>query len=278
LPVLEDLDKSRAESLLRENAEVNHAFDKYPRGPQSMDPKSFGDKPLPKDEYGSVEVDVVEGEDPSAAAAEQALDSAWAALQAKMEKVIAEVENDPQQAYQDAEELPLTSPFGGNNYSPRASVLGHVAKDAIKKDPAIAKAAMGEMRKLIADMDMATQARLLFVVPNFYVEVGDLEEARNSIKELMKLADRLYARDTDASDPNLVFKGIWPSTALWRRCVEFAAKVSPAFAEEMLAQVPDAEIASFERVTYGGALAGAPPFQASIVEWHKGGRHNAVMY
>ena len=115
-------------------------------------------------------------------------------------------------------------------------------------------------------------------MPNFYVEVGDLEEARNSIKDLMKLADKLYARDTDSSDPNLLFKGFWPSTALWRRCVQFAAKVSPEFAEEMLAQVPDPEIAGFERVTYGAALAGAPPFSASIIEWHKGGRHSGVMF
>lgn len=273
LPVLEDLDKPKAEGLLRDNAQVGKAFDKFPRGPQSMDPKSFGDTPLPKGDYAfGADVDVVDDKDPNEAAFQ-----AWAPIEMKEQKIYAEAEKDPQQAYQDAQELPVKGPMG-ETFPPRAEALASIAKSAIKKDPALAKTAMNDMRKLTGDLDIAIQARMLTVVPNFYVEVGDMEEARNSIRDLMKLAEKLYARDTDSSDPNLLFKGFWPATGLWRRCVEYGAKVSPEFAEEMLAQIPDAEIQSFERVSYAASLAGAERFNAAIIAWHKGGRREGMMY
>jgi hypothetical protein len=277
LPVLEDLDKAKAEGLLRDNAEVSRALDKYPRGPQTMDPKSYGDTPLPKGEYGTADVDVVQSKDPAGAATEQAQDQEMARIEAQLEKVMGEAEKDPAQAYQDTQELPIKGPYG-DTFPPRGQALASVARDGVKKDPDIAKKAMSDLRKMAADWDIALQARMLTVVPNFYVEVGDMEEARSSIKELMKLADKLYARDVDSSDPNLLFKGVWPSTALWRRCVQFAAKISPEFAEEIVAQVPDVEIQTFERVNYGATLAGAEPFRASMIEWHKGGRRSGLMF
>ncbi len=278
LPVLEDLDKAKAESLLRDNAEVSHALDQFPRGPQSMDPKSYGDTPLPKDEYGTADVDMIVSKDPAGAATEQAEDQEMARIEGQFEKIAREAEKDPEQAYQDALEVPLKTPYGGDSFAPRVQALQWVARDGVKKNPEIAKKAMNDLRKLATDEDIAVQARVLPVVPNFYIEVGDMEEARSSIKDLMKLADKLYARDVDSSDPNLVFKGVWPSTALWRRCVQFAAKISPESAEEIVAQVPDAEIQTFERVNYGATLAGAEPFRASMIEWHKGGRHAGVMF
>lgn len=277
LPVLQDLDKTKAESLLRDNAEVSHALDKFPRGPQTMDPKSFGDTPLPKGEYGTAETDVVQAKDPAGAAAEQAQDQEMARIQAQLEKVMSEAEKDPAQAYQDAQDLPVKGPYG-DTFPPRGEGLVSVARDGIKKAPDIAKKAMNDMRKMAGDWDIAVQARMLTIVPNFYIEVGDMEEARGSVKDLMKLADKLYARDVDSSDPNLLFKGLWPSTALWRRCVQFAAKISPQFAEEIVAQVPDVDIQTFQRVNYGATLAGAEPFRASMIEWHKGGRHAGVMF
>jgi len=275
-PVLEDLDKSKAESLLRDNAGVRNAFDKFPRGPQSMDPKSYGDQPLPKGEYGTAEVDVIESQDPAGDASEQALDQHMGKIEATLYKVAQEADKDPRQAYQDAQELPLHDDYAKSSW--RAVAMQSIANLAVKKDPDIARKAMGDLQKLAAELDIATQARMLTAVPNFYIEVGDLEEARASVKDLMKLAEKLYARDVDSSDPNLLFKGVWPSTALWRRCVQFGAKISPEFAEEVIAQVPDAEIQTFERVNYGATLAGSEPFRASMVEWHKGGRHTGAMF
>ena len=123
LAVLEDLDKSRAESLLRENAQVGKALGDYPRGMQSMYPDAYGDKPLPEGQYPDRgEVDVIASKDPSGAAAEQAMDQAAAQIELKMRKVMTEVDKDPQQAYEDAQQIPLDHPMGPG-YSPRAEAL-----------------------------------------------------------------------------------------------------------------------------------------------------------
>jgi hypothetical protein len=280
LPVLEDLDKSKAEGLLRDNAQVGKSLGTYPKGPRSLDPGAFGDKPVKEDQVQTeTAVETLDSEDPASAASEQAQDQVQMQVILKMEKLGQEADKDPKQAYDDAQELPVRYPGSKTDtMSPRAEGLRDVAYFSIKKDPAIARSAMNDLRKLVADLDIATQGRMLTVVPYFYIEIGDLDEARNSIRDLLKLAGKLYARDVDSSDPNLLFKGIWPSTALWRRCVEYGAKVSPEFAEEVIASVPDADIGGFERVIYGATLAGAPRFSAAIVEWHKGGRHAGIMF
>jgi len=93
----------------------------------------------------------------------------------------------------------------------------------------------------------------------------------------MKLAEKVYAIDTDSDDPNLAFEGAWPSANTWRSCVEEAAKVSPAFAEELLTQIPDPEIASLQRVMYANFLLGAGKTEIAVFEWHKGGKQSGVM-
>ena len=80
-------------------------------------------------------------------------------------------------------------------------------------------------------------------------------------------------------DPNLLFKGFWPATALWRRCVQYAAKVSPEFAEEILGQISDADIAGFERVIYGATLAGGPALRRGdhgVAPGRKPPRHHVL--
>ena len=44
----------------------------------------------------------------------------------------------------------------------------------------------------------------------------------------------LYAKDRENGDPNQVFKGAWPSTNQWRRCVQITARFSPSAAETFI--------------------------------------------
>lgn len=74
---------------------------------------------------------------------------------------------------------------------------------------------------------------------------------------MVKAADKLYAHDTDAEDPNKAFKGTWPSADLWRKCVQVAAKISPTLAEEIIAGISDPAIAASEKVAYASSLLGA---------------------
>jgi len=94
-------------------------------------------------------------------------------------------------------------------------------------------------------------------MPKIYLDLGDEEAAKRAIKVLVKAAEKLYARDTDSDDPNKAFKGTWPSADLWTKCVQAAAKISPALAEEIIAEISDPDIAAAQRVAFATSLLGA---------------------
>lgn len=135
---------------------------------------------------------------------------------------------------------------------------------------------MNQARKLVEDTDPWGQALILEDVPDFYLKLGDEDGLRGVIKDLMKLGEKLYAVDSDASDPNLAFKGAWPSAELWRNCIQQATKVSAAFVEEILGEIPDSEITTFERVNYANALLGGGKSSIAVVAWHKDGKQFGV--
>ena len=93
-------------------------------------------------------------------------------------------------------------------------------------------------------------------LPELYLKVGDVQAAKKAVDILVKAADKLYQHDTDADDPNKAFKGAWPSTDLWRKAIQQAAKISPSLPEELIAGLHDAEIAEFETVAFAGVLVG----------------------
>src|SRR6266700_1404280 len=71
-----------------------------------------------------------------------------------------------------------------------------------------------------------------------------------------KAAEKLYPTAPDADDPNRAFKGTWPSADLWRQCIQIAGKVSPSLAEEIIAEIPDPEIAAAQKIAFANSLLG----------------------
>ena len=53
------------------------------------------------------------------------------------------------------------------------------------------------------------------------------------------------------------FKRTWPSADLWRQCVQIAAKISPALAEEIISEITDPKIAASQKVSFASSLLGA---------------------
>ena len=90
--------------------------------------------------------------------------------------------------------------------------------------------------------------------------------------------EKLYARDADIADPNEVIKAKWPSANAWWRLVGLAARISPAFASQVLAEIPDPEIATLAKVEFGKTLLGSAsdvlPLRAQ--ERHRDGVYRVV--
>jgi hypothetical protein len=276
MPILKELDPSKAERLLGESGKARLALDRYPGGMQSLDPNYYGDKP-PDEKTMPVVSDVRPAldDDPMKNSEYESKLEIDAQIEAQMQKVMEEVKKDPEKAYQDAMNLPLRRAFAKSG-SPRASGLRQAAFGLMKDNPTLARTAMNEVRRLAQDVDPAWQALTLADVPDFYLKLGDEDGARSAIKDQVKLAEKLYAMDSDAGDPNLAFKGAWPSSNAWRNCIQQATKVSPAFVEEILSQIPEPDITGLQRVMYANALLGTGKSIIAVVEWHKDGRRSGI--
>jgi hypothetical protein len=237
LPVLEELDKDKAESLLRDDAEVQAQLKKYPKGMESLTSQG-----------NMYSVGITD--DNSAKAAEGMAMQQVMQIRQRMMEIAKESEKDPAQALADTLGLPVQGP---SQDSPRAEMLVEIAKGAAKKKPPVAKSALDEVLKIEDQLTPQQMARLANL-PQIYLDLGDEDGARKALKPLLKAAEKIYAHDTDADDPNKAFKGTWPSADLWRKCVQTAAKISPALAEEIIGEIPDPEIAASARVDFAGSL------------------------
>ena len=245
LPVLEELDKDKADSLLRENAEIKAKLAKYPKGMESLTSQgniySYG---------------ITDDDSPQAAQGitqQQARQQAEQEITRRMTDIDKESQKDPQQGINDALMLPLQDAWQNN--SPRAQALLMVARNSQKKKPTLAKSALDEISKF-EDQLTPAQLRGIADVSKIYLDLGDEDGAKKSLKAMVKAAEKLYAHDTDADDPNRAFKGTWPSADLWRQCIQIAGKVSPSLAEEIIAEIPDPEIAAAQKIAFANSLLG----------------------
>jgi hypothetical protein len=241
VPVLEQLDKDRADSLRRDHAELQAQLQEYPQGMQSLnsDQTFFS--------YGMT--------DSASPPARSALEQANAQLRQRMFDIIRDGEKDPALALSEALGLPVES--AGLGPSPRAQTLMQIASETGNKKAALTKSALEEMVK-IEDQLTPEQMRDVAKFPELYLVLGDEEGAKKALKALRKAAEKVYAQDTDAEDPNKAFKGVWPSVDMWRQCVEVAGRISPELAEEIISDIPDPEVVALEKVAFASALLHAP--------------------
>src|SRR5579872_505417 len=276
MPVLEEVDKSHAEALLRENTEVQSALKQYPEGLQSLDPVNYRDTPPRKGEtHGFMSMGTSSANDPN-----QAENDAKQKLQAQIQRQINvvndEVATNPKQALSDAMNLPISGAFGPDD-CPRARGLINVARRSAKSDPDVTKAALDQLRKLMDSLSLWTQAEDLSSLPDLYLRMGDEENARKMLDALTAIANKLYSRDINSDDPNQAFKAFWPSTNLWRSCVRSANKLSPSPAEQIVGDIPDPEIKTFVRLVLAISLLDSePPLFSNIGLFNKG-RHVVEM-
>lgn len=272
IPILEDLDKPRAEDLKKENASLRAMTNQYPQGLQSFaanGKQEGGDLSIYSSEYSA-------DNDPARTGESDARQRLEAEILRRTDRIAAELKKDPKQALTDAEALPL-APVRDIGLSPRVNELMKVARAARQKHPDIAKSALDASRKNLEDMQPLQRGHFLIEISDLYVLMDRPDDARKSLQESMKTAEKLYAQDADANDPNLAFKGVWPSTGLWWECVQSAATISPDLPEQLIGEIPDAEIATYERVAWANSLLGRRE-SPELAQQHKNGGLSIVSF
>lgn len=253
LPVLEQLDKARADTLLRDNAELQAQLREYPQGMQSLDSdQTFFS-------YGS---------DSASAPTGSAAKGMNAQLRQRVFDIIRDADKEPALALSEALELPVES--AGFGPSPRAQALIAIASQTGKRKPGLTKSGLDALVK-IEDQLTPEQMREVAKFPELYLVLGDEQGAKKALKVVLKAADKIYAQDRDPGDPNLAFKGVWPSVDMWRQCVQVAGMISPDLAEETISQIPDPDIVALEKVAFASTLLHAPSVPNLVNDCRKKG-------
>jgi hypothetical protein len=279
LPVLEELDPSRADSLLKEHQQAAAALKQYPSGMASLDP-TLRDTPLSEDEERHrdfMSIGMRNNPTPADAAADQAIDRWYEQVQAQTTAALELMRTDPKQALSIAMTIPLWGPQGPRSYSPRAQTLGMIAVGASKKDPDVAGKALEAIQEVADQISPNQGGRLLTETADAYINMGEPEQAEKVLRQGMTIAQKLYESDVDSLNPNLAMKAKWPSAGLWRKLVMLGTKVSPDFGLQLMAEIPDPEIRVLQEVSYANALLGSNDYFPHALVWHKDGSHNSMM-
>lgn len=264
MPILRELDRSRADALLREHADLQETTKQFPNGLFSVD-EQFGKQWSEKDEqlpefvnFAIPLVDETEDREESYLFQQDA-------------RIYEELAHDPKEALATAYSLPEVTP---KQHHPRANEFMLIADKTTKKDPDVCRTALSEARKAVDVLKPISATRQLLDIAADYVELGDMENARSALLEASRKVEAMYAKDSDASDPNLGFKGNWPSTQFWGRCLQVGSKISIPAVEELIAGIPDPEILSFEKAMFANGLLGVSHGSLDIVELHKDGKYH----
>ena len=249
LPILQELDKDKADALLSDQTEVADQLKTYPKGMQSLQSENIGLS------YGVTSG----GSGIGKTAAKQQTE---AQMQKRVEEVLDQADTDPTGALAKA----LTLPIHGTSESssPRSVALLGIARKAAAKKPSVLKSALDDF-STIQDQITPQEMTGLDDLPELYLKVGDMDAAKKAVDILVKAAGKIYEHDTDSDDPNKAFEGTWPSTDLWRKAIQQAAKISPSLPDEIIAGLPDPEISAFEKVVFASSLIGASGLDDSIL-------------
>jgi hypothetical protein len=256
IPVLRELDESEADKIVSDSQEAKAELERFPKGIQSID-SSVGDTPLRKGESGTTGV---AGQDlgrvlPSTAGAD--------AYNARINEIIATAEKNPRQAIAVASALPNSAGL----IAPRSKALLGIATVAMKKDPAATRDALESMADSLKDVEPSGR----YGQRDYYadgidiaVRIDEIELARRLLKGGMDEAEALRRKDTDANNPNVAFKGWWPSAAVLTRLVQSASRISPQTALDTIAEISDPELHALCEVTLANSNLGVPA-QGSVV-------------
>jgi tetratricopeptide (TPR) repeat protein len=267
LPVLRSIDPDEADRLLKEQNEVQTLLAKYPQGMNSVAPNSGNDPGQP----GGASFMISGGgpgggpggggggprRGPGGPGEFNPLEMQKAA------KIAEDAEKHPQDAMANAASL--------QDQRTRANAYLSIAQATWKKQPGIAKQALDKAADTIDKVDGEQQVMLYREVVQFYVRMGETDEAKKYIEKGMGAAAKVYKDDTNPDDPNQAPKAFWPSVAGWRAMLSMASDISPLWASTLLKEIPDEEARTLGQLGIATALLQAEAPRTEIMTFTKEG-------
>jgi hypothetical protein len=194
----------------------------------------------------------------------------------RTQQIVDEAGKDPAQALAHATTLPVVLD-GFMMMSPRGNALGAIAKAAANNNPAIARQALADLRKIVPDLPPDIQARSLQNAITTYIAMGDNDDAESAISEGIKVADKLLEKDLNPDDPNQALKAWWPPANAYGSFVESQTKIARQETPALLKEIKDPDIRTIETITYARGMLGLLTKQNRVQEKRKNMNRTMVM-
>ena len=252
VPVLQQLDPGRAESILNDNPKLAVVLKNYPQGLASLEP-TFRDSPL---KPGEVPRFTITHRLHGAASQQTNADMVHDRLIRESMEISSQANSDPRAAIQKAAQLPDTGVEDGR--SPRADALTRIAIGEVRQHPEIAAESLQQMLHAAAEYPPLAQSFYFLTAANIEFMMNDKAEATRLVEKALSVASQLYQRDTKNDNANRAFKFDWPSAAVWRASIVLENKIDPGLATTLLKQIGDREIRASVEITLANVRLGGP--------------------
>jgi hypothetical protein len=151
----------------------------------------------------------------------------------------------------------------------RAQVYEYIARVASKTHDSAARSAVKSMLEVAEKLEPREAFRYYGAGAEIDMEMGDADDAKQSVEAGLKVAGKLYERDSNDDDPNTALKAFWPSTNAYCTMLRQAAQISQAWAISLLPSIKDPEIKVAAKTALAGAWLKAPIGPSTIMTTNK---------
>jgi hypothetical protein len=267
LPILQQLNKPKAERILQDEQLMGGLLAKYPKGLESLAPKT---------QNAALKKAAVTSDAPMVGIGR------WQTLQAEIERIVATAADDPAQSLVQAQTLPVQIAVGKCCEPVRMDALRGVAIASLKSKPAIARQAIADMVESAQDLTQPYhQVFQLVEAARLSLELGDIDRAKSALDAATSKANDAVKQDEDRDNPNLALKGYWPSALAWQGILHIGTRISPSYAQKLTHEIWDDQIRILATIALADELVGAPRGPKLLIQeignqWHV--QFNAKLY
>jgi hypothetical protein len=151
----------------------------------------------------------------------------------------------------------------------RAQVYEYIARHAAAKQDSAADDAVENMLHAAEKLQPSEAFPYYGSAGEIYIKINRIDDAKQSIEAGLKVAGKLYEKDSDEDDPNTALKAFWPSTNAYCTMVRQAAGISRAWAISLLQSIKDPEIKVAAETALAGGWLQSPTGPSTIMTTKK---------
>ena len=151
----------------------------------------------------------------------------------------------------------------------RAQIYEYIARHAATKQDSAADDAVENMLHAAEKLQPSEAFPYYGTASEIYIKINRIDDAKESVEAGLKVAGKLYEKDSDEDDPNTALKAFWPSTNAYCTMIRQAAGISQTWAISLLQSIKDPEIKVAAETSLAGGWLQSPAGPSTIMTTKK---------